>query len=95
MSDYGHARRAPDIVHRIVAALKKDHPRYCEMAEAQQGLGLVSVAFEAEDQLVIAYYNKEARAFVRLLVSPKDDPPPGEPGVVYDITPPESGSWWP
>lgn len=81
-----------ELVHRIVAQFKDLLPRLKEAAEREDG-PWTQAMFEAEGHLVSAHYNAQDKFFFKLVASPMTDPPPGEPAVVYEITPPADEQW--
>ena len=85
--------RTPELIHTLIAAFKAQHDALFQRALADEGEGLVSVFFEWEAFIVEAKFQKDAAYFVQLIASPLFDPEPGEPAVVYHITPPEGAYW--
>jgi hypothetical protein len=51
------------------------------------------VSFVYDGHIVTAHYHHDDGQFFKLVATPQDEPPDGEPGVVYIITPPIGEIW--
>ena len=83
------------IVNGIVARLKRN--MFELVKEARSGRpgkdGLVHVTYTAEAHQVVAHFDPERDAFVRLMAVPLMKLPEHEKPVIYDIRPPDGELW--
>jgi hypothetical protein len=82
--------KIPSLVTAFLEAFKRRHADlYLEAVADTRG----EVSFECDGYIVTAHFDHDAGQFFKLVASPQDDPPAGEPGVSYIITPPLGEIW--
>ncbi|MBK9287096.1 MAG: hypothetical protein IPN38_05275 [Flavobacteriales bacterium] len=80
-------------VTTIIAHFKEQREALVAQAMADEIEGLVCVFYKDGDMGMQAFYDKDLGEFVELIANWIGEPLPGQPGVIYTITPPVGEKW--